>query len=527
VSNPIEYSRVMEQPAGTESARSTPRPWIAPSLRAALAVVLSLFFGAGAFWLYTRHNDFPIHYQPDEPSKADQLLDPFQRRNFNHPLLLLESAELAVKKLEVPRRPRDIVITGRWVSAVMASVGVAALALAAYHAGGFAGLLIAGPVVGLCPQLLVHAHYFKEDTALLSGIMLAMLGARLTVGAKRWWSQLLSCFVLGVGCAAAASGKYFGAVTVVPCLVAACVAPTCGGGGCCLCVALFVTVTLAVVAGINWRMFRARPARQLAAPLAGSDRAHRRRIRACHQGPLRHRDVYPQLLLRPHRGARHDGAPVGVHRRRRRLARREGVASRVQVGVQPLGHGPRRVCADVRDRAFDAIPFARYALPLTVTLYFIAALLAADVLIDLMRWSRWGRRRCPRGLCGAGDRATGLALREVQRAVLRRHSPATARVGREEPAARRGRHRRPLHPVDQARRPVAIPEPEPIVAQRRGRHVVRSGYRGVGPRPGGSRRGLRRGGGDELAAILRAAGQGCTGLRAHFQALPRLLFRSV
>jgi len=45
----------------------------------------------GCFHVYRLHNTFPIGYHPDEISKLSQIIQDF--RNFNHPLLLLESTQ--------------------------------------------------------------------------------------------------------------------------------------------------------------------------------------------------------------------------------------------------------------------------------------------------------------------------------------------------------------------------------------------------------------------------------------------------
>ena len=48
-----------------------------------MAVVIFL----GSFVLFTRHNDFPYSYHPDESGKTGQVIK--GSRNYHHPLLLL------------------------------------------------------------------------------------------------------------------------------------------------------------------------------------------------------------------------------------------------------------------------------------------------------------------------------------------------------------------------------------------------------------------------------------------------------
>ena len=50
---------------------------------------------ACAFLLNTRHNQFAYFYHPDEPGKVEQVIE--GKWNFNHPMLLLSTAKVAVE----------------------------------------------------------------------------------------------------------------------------------------------------------------------------------------------------------------------------------------------------------------------------------------------------------------------------------------------------------------------------------------------------------------------------------------------
>lgn len=218
---PASADPSVQQHPVAEPLRVIPRPSLLRQFLSHLAALLfALLLGAGTLWLYTRGNDFPSrYYHPDEYGKADQIIGDMDR-NYNHPLLMLEAANLAVERFEVRKDEYHVAVAGRWTSATLASVGVVAVTLAGYAAYGFIGLFITGAVVSLCPALLINAHFFKEDTSLLCGIMLSMLGARYTLSAQRVWTQVLAALVLGIGVGAAASGKYVGAITIIPALLA-------------------------------------------------------------------------------------------------------------------------------------------------------------------------------------------------------------------------------------------------------------------------------------------------------------------
>lgn len=211
----------MESP---DTASSSP-PRAFAAVRLLLAVMLSGLFAVALWTLYTRQNNFPSHYHPDEPTKVGQLLDDRGRRNFNHPLLMLRLAELNLERLGNPRDRQAVVEAGRDVSAAAAAGAVMCLMLAAYAAHGFTGMGLAGVSLGLCAHLFVLAHYLKEDTSLALGLGIAMLGATLVVRAKQGFTLLLASIVLGAGVAASASGKYVGAAMLVPAVVALLIAP--------------------------------------------------------------------------------------------------------------------------------------------------------------------------------------------------------------------------------------------------------------------------------------------------------------
>lgn len=167
--------------------------------------LFSAFLFAAALGLFTRSNRFPFYDHPDEPVKVAQVQT--GNWNFHHPMLMLSTARLAVRAAGVSLDdPQRVVETGRWVSAGFAAASVALLAAMLWIvAGRFAGIA-AGLLLLTHHQLFELAHYFKEDTSLLFGLGVWLLGLALHARRPRWSTAAL----VGAGAALAVSGKYIG-----------------------------------------------------------------------------------------------------------------------------------------------------------------------------------------------------------------------------------------------------------------------------------------------------------------------------
>src|SRR5438105_14757730 len=124
-----------------------------------LALLLALFFCC--VLLYTRHNDFPFFYHPDEPDKVRQAMN--GKWNFNHPLLMLGADRAAVLALGIPLDEQRVVVAGRWVSAVFSALGVSAPTLLAWRMRGPPAPGAPVILAGLHQQVFELAHYMKED----------------------------------------------------------------------------------------------------------------------------------------------------------------------------------------------------------------------------------------------------------------------------------------------------------------------------------------------------------------------------
>jgi len=335
-----------------------------------------LAFAASALslWVFTRNNDFPINYHPDEGGKVNQIVRASQPRNFNQPLLMLEVGNLIRKLSGAGDDVRHTLLAGRLTSAMLAAIAVLALALAGGCSNGIWGMAFVGLTAALCPPLLVYAHYFKEDTALVAGVAIAVAGARALVSTKKGRWQFIFAALLGLGCAAAISSKYVGMVVIVPSLLALCIAPTpkwwlvptrllC----------FMVSLSVAVVV-INARAF------DTVFPPRLSNVAREHMVAEIAHGHTGHdylalsvpntycigfslAELTPQVWAFLTIGAVWFAL-------RRRITRS---------GVVLAGY----LATLVAVLSFDAIPFGRYALPLTVLLYAAAAELACSAISEI------------------------------------------------------------------------------------------------------------------------------------------------
>jgi hypothetical protein len=338
----------------------------------ALAVVFSL----SSLLIFTLHTNFPIEYHPDESGKAAQVIVDSQPRNFNQPLMMLEAANVVRKTFGVASEPRTMVIAGRWTSAIFASIAVIALTLAGYWKAGLPAIALGGLTTALCPSLLVYAHYFKEDTALIVGIAIALAGAKALVSTKRPMLQLGSAMILGIGCAAAASGKYVGLVVVLPSLAAVAIAPVPKWWVIPVRIVLFLASAAVAVMAINARAFASFfPPRLL-------EIAREQIVTEFHHGTTGHDYLalnVPNFYclriaaseLMPHIWVFIAVGLAAV------IARRKVTRWGVVLGAF--------LATFIAALSYNTIPFGRYALPLTVLFYFLAAQLISMAIMQLPR----------------------------------------------------------------------------------------------------------------------------------------------
>lgn len=177
--------------------------------RIALALFAAVF--VTGLWSFSRKNEFPYYYHPDERGKAAQI--DRNKRNFNHPMLMLTTVDLAVRvALWGPPRHDLQAITqvGRWMTAAAAACAAGLLAVLAFRIRGLAAGVVVGALV-LCNSLLWDlAHYFKEDPWLLAGIAASVLGVHVFTSRP----DVATARILGATAALAAAGKFVGFVSL-------------------------------------------------------------------------------------------------------------------------------------------------------------------------------------------------------------------------------------------------------------------------------------------------------------------------
>ncbi len=178
------------------------------NIRAMWVISAVLFFLT--LFLYTRGNSFPYYYHIDEPLKVEQLLDTGEL-NFHHPLLMINTTDIAIRLTGTPRTPQHVVVAGRWCNALFGAIAAVAFAWFAFHYGGILAGLAGGLMVALDPMLFVLTHYYKEDPALLMGFGLSFLGLAHFWTSPSWKTSLLT----GAACAVAVSGKYIGIAALI------------------------------------------------------------------------------------------------------------------------------------------------------------------------------------------------------------------------------------------------------------------------------------------------------------------------
>lgn len=190
----------MPTPSGRSNVNV--RPWLP-------VFVFALIF-AGSCALNAINIGFPVYWHPDEPGKALQL----QTGNYNffHPQLLLRLAMLFHGLLPLDQSTREIILAGRFASAVTAAVATTAFGIFVMRRFGIAFGIATAFLLALTPTVFLNAHFFKEDASLLMGIALVMLAIQSVDSAPRSRNIAL----LGAAVGLAASAKYIGVIMVVP-----------------------------------------------------------------------------------------------------------------------------------------------------------------------------------------------------------------------------------------------------------------------------------------------------------------------
>jgi hypothetical protein len=153
------------------------------------------------------HLGFPLGYHYDESKKVRFIAS--HEQDFHHPLLMLDLARVA-NAIAGERDPQRVVVLGRTITAAAGTLGVAVLYLLARRMLGPAAALGAALVMASAPIVVVHAHYLKEDTYLVSSGLLVFLAVYAYIGRPSGWRAT----VVGAALGTAASTHYKSLVLV-------------------------------------------------------------------------------------------------------------------------------------------------------------------------------------------------------------------------------------------------------------------------------------------------------------------------
>ena len=176
---------------------SRPWPW-----GIALIFVLAclIWFGRGL--------DFSAYAHPDEINKINQIVQSYY--NFNHPLLMLNSARVAAMVSGNESDFESVKIIGRSVSVLYASLAVGIFSLGIGRLYGRLAAVGTGLFLMANPHLFEFAHYFKEEPTVLLGMSLTVL-AMIVYSLRPGWGTAIFC---GASAGLAFSGKYAGIIVM-------------------------------------------------------------------------------------------------------------------------------------------------------------------------------------------------------------------------------------------------------------------------------------------------------------------------
>lgn len=206
--------------------------------------LLTLCIVAAACFLFFTHNRFSFRCHIDEPGKVSQIQS--RERNFHHPLLMLNTTQLACALAGVEPTAQAIARAGRTCSAVFSTLAILALAYGAFLVAGRVAALLCTFFLLAAPLFIELSHYFKEDPSFMMGIAFTFLAMILY---QRGPGMRLLLF-LAVSAALTCSGKHIG-VLILP----FCVFTILKNGGGRKHVLLFLSVTFLGYALLNYQVF--------------------------------------------------------------------------------------------------------------------------------------------------------------------------------------------------------------------------------------------------------------------------------
>ncbi len=173
---------------------------------------------ACSFLLNNFNNNFSFGYHFDEPKKIKFIEQ--KGHDFQHPLLMTKTVEWANRVFGFDTK-QEIVRLGRFFSAFWLTLMILFLYyLLRCFLGQFETLTVCA-LTAVSPIIVVHAHYFKEDAALVCFLMAGLLG--LFHYSEKATSKTALLLGLATGCAV--SSKYIGFLIIPLYLLTPMIAP--------------------------------------------------------------------------------------------------------------------------------------------------------------------------------------------------------------------------------------------------------------------------------------------------------------
>ena len=175
-----------------------------------IALTLIVLF---SLLLNLTNNHFPIYFHTDEVFKVKQIIS--GDYNFYHPLLMLQIIDLLTPIHQ--NQSTDILFIGRTVSAICGALLVWVCWYLYKSVLTQRQALVATLLTAVTPNLVIHAHYIKEDIYFTLFTTLTLLTLTRSLTTRSLSKDLQFACALGLAC----SAKYIGVILIPVTLIVA------------------------------------------------------------------------------------------------------------------------------------------------------------------------------------------------------------------------------------------------------------------------------------------------------------------
>jgi len=190
-------------------------------------------------------NTFPLGYHYDEPKKVRFVLTGEQ--DFHHPLLMLQIVR-GINLIAGLTDEQQVVLLGRSTTALIGTLGVLCLFVLVRPNLGTRGALMTATMAAVCPTVVIHAHYFKEDVVLTTCLLLCLITFQHFLRRP----DATSALFLGLATGLAASSHYKSVLLLPLYLIVPWLIPVEKRGRCALWSLPAAGMTVYVFLMINW-----------------------------------------------------------------------------------------------------------------------------------------------------------------------------------------------------------------------------------------------------------------------------------